>query len=560
MPTRRNAIRRRLTAMSALSSSFALLLACAAFLAWELITFRKSLVDDLTADARALAFSVTAPLLFDDPEAARTSLQALKAKPRIHSALVAGKGMTVFATYGQPDVNVSPLTQPSTALRYEFKPDRLLLSVPVLSEGSLIGTLTLESSLDELDRRIGQYLLLTGTVLLVALLAALGISSRLQRRIVQPITRLTDAARQVSRNADYSVRVDAMADDELGVLGTAFNDMLAKLEQQKAIREASRLKSEFLANMSHELRTPLNAIIGFTELMYAGKLGPLAPEHHEYLGDILTSARHLLQLINDVLDLAKVESGKMEFRPERVDLARLIGEVRDILRGLAASKRLRVETQLDPDVAFAVVDPARLKQVLYNYVSNAIKFTPEGGRIVIRVAAQGPDLFRLDVEDTGIGIPPEHLGKLFVEFQQLDASAAKKFQGTGLGLALTKRIVEAHGGRVEVRSTPGKGSTFSAILPRAMTAAPQLHPPAVLPTAANRPVLVLDDDPAALKLVETTLRQMGYRSVCAHSAEEALQAAEADPPAIVVSKSGIADLVETLRPFLAAAQDGAHGT
>jgi CheY-like chemotaxis protein len=301
----------------------------------------------------------------------------------------------------------------------------------------------------------------------------------------------------------------------------------------------------------------------------------------------------------------------MEFRPERVDLKRLIGEVRDILRGLAASKRLRVETQLDPEVAFAVVDPARLKQVLYNYVSNAIKFTPEGGLIIIRIAAQGPDLFRLDVEDTGIGIAPEHLGKLFVEFQQLDASAAKKFQGTGLGLALTKRIVEAHGGRVEVRSTPGKGSTFSAILPRAMTAAPQLQPPAVLPAEANRPVLVVDDDPAALKLVETTLRQMGYRSVCARSAEEALQAAEADPPAIVVvdllmpvvdgfefisrftrlpagrgvpiiiwtmkdlsageretlrastqaivSKSGIADLIEKLRPFLGAATDGAHG-
>jgi CheY-like chemotaxis protein/anti-sigma regulatory factor (Ser/Thr protein kinase) len=301
----------------------------------------------------------------------------------------------------------------------------------------------------------------------------------------------------------------------------------------------------------------------------------------------------------------------MEFRPERVDLARLIGEVRDILRGLSASKRLRVETQLDPDVAFAVVDPARLKQVLYNYVSNAIKFTPEEGRIIIRIAAQGPDLFRLEVEDTGIGIPPEHLGKLFVEFQQLDASAAKKFQGTGLGLALTKRIVEAHGGRVEVRSTPGKGSTFSAILPRAMTAAPQRQPPAVLPAEANRPVLVVDDDPAALKLVETTLRQMGYRSLCASTAEEALRAAEADPPAVVVvdllmpgidgfefisrftrlpagrgvpiiiwtmkdlsageretlrastqaivSKSGIADLIEKLRPFLAAAQDGSRG-
>jgi signal transduction histidine kinase len=144
--------------------------------------------------------------------------------------------------------------------------------------------------------------------------------------------------------------------------------------------------------------------------------------------------------------------------------------VRDILRGLAASKRLRVETQIAPDVANVVVDPARMKQVLYNYMSNAIKFTPDDGTISVRVAPDGPDLFRIDVEDTGIGVTPENLSRLFVEFQQLDASTAKRYQGTGLGLALTKRIVEAQGGRVQVRSTPQHGSTFSAILPRITSA------------------------------------------------------------------------------------------
>ena len=158
------------------------------------------------------------------------------------------------------------------------------------------------------------------------------------------------------------------------------------------MQEASRLKSEFLANMSHELRTPLNAIIGFAELMHRGKVGPVSAEHQEYLGDILTSSKHLLQLINDVLDLAKVESGKMEFRPEPVDLAKLAGEVRDILRGLAASKRLQVEIHVDPEVATVVVDPARVKQILYNYLSNAIKFTPEGGRIDDPDRARGAGL------------------------------------------------------------------------------------------------------------------------------------------------------------------------
>lgn len=260
---------------------------------------------------------------------------------------------------------------------------------------------------------------------------------------------------------------------EDGVLvSSAIRDITERKQLELRMREASRLKGEFLANMSHELRTPLNAIIGFAELMHRGKVGPVSPDHHEYLGDILTSSKHLLQLINDVLDLAKVESGKMEFRPEAVDLAQLIGEVRDILRGLAASKQIRITVDVSAEVPVAVIDPARVKQILYNYLSNAIKFTPEGGRVDVRVHPQDATRFRVDVEDTGVGIPADDLDKLFVEFQQLDASAAKKYQGTGLGLALTKRLAEAHGGRVDVRSSVGEGSTFSVILPRVTTIVP----------------------------------------------------------------------------------------
>jgi PAS domain S-box-containing protein len=255
------------------------------------------------------------------------------------------------------------------------------------------------------------------------------------------------------------------------LVSSAIRDITERKELEWRMHEASRLKGEFLANMSHELRTPLNAIIGFAELMHKGKVGPVSPDHQEYLGDILTSSKHLLRLINDVLDLAKVESGKMEFRPQEVDLRQLAGEVRDILRGLAASKRLRVDVEVAVDLGPVVVDAARVKQILYNYLSNAIKFTPEGGRVKVRIGSEGPDLFRLDVEDTGVGIPADQLSRLFVEFQQLDASSAKKYQGTGLGLALTKRIAEAHGGRVAVHSTPGEGSTFSAILPRLMPGA-----------------------------------------------------------------------------------------
>jgi len=239
-------------------------------------------------------------------------------------------------------------------------------------------------------------------------------------------------------------------------------------EENRRSQEANRLKSEFLANMSHELRTPLNAIIGFSELIHNEKVGPISEEQKEYLSDILTSARHLLQLINDVLDLTKVEAGKMEFRPERVDLAKVVGEVKGILRGLSSEKRIQVESQIDPSLPAVLLDGSKLKQVLYNYLSNAIKFTPPGGRVDLRFSPGGSGLFRLEVEDTGIGVKPEDMNKLFMEFQQLDSGAAKQHPGTGLGLALTKRLVEAQGGQVGFRSQYGQGSVFYAVLPLEM--------------------------------------------------------------------------------------------
>jgi PAS domain S-box-containing protein len=296
------------------------------------------------------------------------------------------------------------------------------------------------------------------------------------------------------------------------------------LEQSRRIQQANRLKSEFLANMSHELRTPLNAIIGFAELMHDGKVGPVSAEHREFLGDILTSSRHLLQLINDILDLAKVEAGKIEFHPEPVDPGRVIAEVRDILRTLAAQKRIQIQVAVDPRATGIVADPAKLKQVLYNYLSNAIKFSPDGGRVTVRVLPEGADEFRIEVEDRGIGISPEDIGRLFVEFQQLDASTAKKYPGTGLGLALIKRIVEAQGGRVGVHSARGEGSIFFAVLPRVAAAAagPRTLREAA-PAHAGRPrVLVIEDDPRDRDWLVQTLEGAGYGVVVAASGEEGL--------------------------------------
>jgi len=272
-----------------------------------------------------------------------------------------------------------------------------------------------------------------------------------------------NAASDMDQKLIYSIARDVTDARELQ---EQLREKNQELERQNAeVATATRQKSEFLANMSHELRTPLNGIIGFAELMRDGLGGPITETNAEFLDDILLSSQHLLHLINDILDLAKVEAGKITFRPEKVRLDSVIGEVRQMVREMAAKNQVELRVEVDPSLPEVELDPARLRQVLYNYISNALKFTEAGGKVVVRATPLSERMFRLEVEDTGIGIRSDDVGKLFSEFQQLDEGAAKKYQGTGLGLALTRRIVEAQGGSVGVSSRWGEGSTFYAILP-----------------------------------------------------------------------------------------------
>lgn len=297
--------------------------------------------------------------------------------------------------------------------------------------------------------------------------------------------------------------------------------------EKRSAQEANRMKSEFLANMSHELRTPLNSIIGFSELMSDGKVGPIADNHKEYLGDILTSARHLLQLINDVLDLAKVEAGKLDFDAKPIDLDNLVHGIRDTLRSIAASRNISVDVNIGNNLGGIIGDPARLKQVLYNYLSNALKFTSEGGHVCITANRENDEFFKLSVRDTGEGIAPENLARLFVEFEQLDASIGKRHQGTGLGLALSKRIVEAQGGQIGVESRIGEGSNFFAILPMSLGAESIEEPRAVRSfqdTVLHLPqVLVIEDDPIERNAIVQLLTSVGYAPHGVATGEAALE-------------------------------------
>jgi signal transduction histidine kinase len=228
--------------------------------------------------------------------------------------------------------------------------------------------------------------------------------------------------------------------------------------------QASEIKSRFLASVSHEFRTPLNGIIGFSELLYDGAVGSVTDDQQSCLADILSCSRHLLTLINQVLDLTKIESGKMDFRYEEVSVVNVVREVLDGVKGIAAGKRISLSIESDGRVGPVVADAARIRQVLFNYLSNALKCTDDMGSVVVRISAEGQSSYRMEVEDNGVGIHPDDIPRLFTEFGQLGASEKAK-NGTGLGLAITRRIVEAQGGRVGVASTPGVGSRFWAVLP-----------------------------------------------------------------------------------------------
>jgi signal transduction histidine kinase len=266
----------------------------------------------------------------------------------------------------------------------------------------------------------------------------------------------------------------------------ALRQKSVELEDQcRRLQEASRMKSTFLSNMSHELRTPLTAIIGFTELLVDGKVGHLEIPQFDLLQDILGNGKHLLGLINDVLDLAKVESGTMLIRPERTSISEIVGETMTGLRLFAMERKISLKTDLQLPATDVFLDPQRLKQVLLNYISNALKFTPPGGSVTVRVLPEGRSFFRLEVEDTGNGIAPQDISRLFHDFQQLDESLGV-YQGTGLGLAVTKRLVEAQGGNVGVASVRGKGSTFFAVLPYAAEREERGNAPISIAEATSR--------------------------------------------------------------------------
>jgi signal transduction histidine kinase/CheY-like chemotaxis protein len=433
----------------------------------------------------------------------------------------------------------------------------LLLFRDIVLDREPIGTIHLRVDLGAMSARLKRYLGIVALVLAVAALAAFALSARLQFLVSRPILELAGAARRISLEKNYAMRVEKRSEDELGVLMEAFNAMLEQIQERDSrlarhrdqleaevaartgdlvrlnselrlakerAEEATRLKSEFLANMSHEIRTPVNGIMGMTELALDT---PLAAEQRDYLQMVMSSAEALLAVINDILDFSKIEAGKLELHTAAYNLRDGLGEMLKTLGLRAHQKNLELLCDIAAEVPAAVMcDPVRLRQVVLNLVGNGIKFTG-AGEVALRVEVAGRSAEEVElhfaVHDTGIGISKDKQTAIFDAFVQADGSTTRNYGGTGLGLAICSRLVRMMNGRVWVESEPGAGSTFHFTARFAVAVEAARVAPVELETIRGLDVLVVDDNRTNRQILEQSLRNWRLRPAAASNGQEALR-------------------------------------
>lgn len=574
-------IKRKLMLITMLTSSAALVLSSVSFLIYDLISFRRQLSQDLMTQAEIIGFNSGAAMAFKDESAATATLSALKAKDDIVAAALYSPEGKLFAHYFQGDKSL-PAALPSRSQQngYRFEGGYLQVFQQVSMNGERVGTLYLLSDMRQWNIRAKRY---TGIIVIVVLICsslALLLSSRLQKLISKPILHLEDTMRMVSSNKNYEIRATRFYGDEIGRLIDGFNTMLSEIQlrdtalqrannelqtstheleveiihrkrtqeelltAKQAAEQASRAKSAFLANMSHELRTPLNAIIGYSEMLEeevqdSGKISNVRD-----LQKIQAAGKHLLALINDVLDLSKIEAGKMQLHVETFDIATMIEEMATTLQPAIAKNANAFQLRVPEYIGTMRADATKVRQILLNLLSNACKFTDHGSISLEadRLRTAGQDWIRFRVSDTGIGITTEQQENLFQEFAQADISISRKYGGTGLGLAISHRFVQLMKGRIRVESAPSQGSVFTVLLP-VQSATEQMESAQSAGTtrleAASEvksnadTILVIDDDLAVRELMSRSLTKLGFRVVAAASGEEGLRLAKQLRPLVI---------------------------
>ena len=494
-------IKRKLTGVILLTSTVSLLLACGAFILYEWTEFRTRMVDELSAQAAMIGANSTAALTFEDHRSAEDTLRALAFGRSVRAAVIFTPSGEIFASYRSAK-SVTEAELPFEERGQRFEGDRLLLWRPVTLTGQTIGTIGLSAGLDEMTKRLWTYVGIAALILFAAMGAALLFASALQGVISSPILSLAETARRVYTEKKFSIREKRSGEDEVGLLVGQFNYMLDQIEDRdEALRhahddleervrsrtreltveigrhevthreliEANQAKSAFLASVTHELRTPLTSIIWSSEMLEEEfedeGLHLYIPDLHK----IARAGKNLLAIVTDILDLSKLEAGRMELRCAPFDLSAVIREVVQTAEPLAAKNGNHLDVDYSGSTGVILEnDEQKFRQSLLNLLSNACKFT-SGGQVLVSVGnAQdaGTNLVGVSVSDTGIGIPADRMSRLFQPFSQLDSSESRKFAGTGLGLVVSQRFCNLMGGRIAVESQPDKGSTFTILIPR----------------------------------------------------------------------------------------------
>ena len=561
---RLRSIRHKLMSVVLLTTLVALVISLGTIVVYDLRAYHRNLVADISTQAELLGHMSSAALAFDDERLALENLNLMRIRPRVTAGALYKADGSLFASY-RANERVGALPAKVGKEGESIAGSSVELFKPIVDNGELLGTVYLRADY-ELAGRTADYLAIALGVTVLALLVALLLLRRLDFVITQPILDIADVAREVIETGDYSRRARKLSDDEVAQLVDSFNKMLAEIElrthalersngelaregeqrteaQQEVMRlnqelevrvhertmqlemtngelamameearSANYAKSAFLSSMSHELRTPLNAILGFAQILSSDRLPSTLEQKKEFAGHILKSGRHLLTLINEILDLAKVESGTVSLSLEPVGLDAILQECRDMIAPLASQRGIGMAF---PDACplNVLADRTRLKQILLNLLSNALKYNREQGQVAIECVPHAGGRVRISVRDTGVGLDAEQLALLFQPFNRLGQEGGTE-EGSGIGLVVTKRLVELMDGNIGVSSAPGEGSIFwielRVVDAVPIPAAPSLPRPdlagALLDNSAPVTLLYVEDNPANLTLVEEIVR------------------------------------------------------